>query len=84
MAAVIVPASEHPVHSPLVFDIVDAWSGRSIGGCAYHVVHPVTAHEKFPVNAFEAESRRLARFSDIGHTPGAITIPREDAIPHSP
>jgi uncharacterized protein (DUF2126 family) len=74
-----------PVHSPLVFDIVDKWSGRSIGGCTYHVVHPGgLAHEKFPVNAFEAESRRLARFSDIGHTPGAIAIPSEERNPSFP
>ena len=59
-----------PVHSPLVFDIVDTWSGRSIGGCTYHVVHPGgLAHEHFPVNAFEAESRRLARFTEYrAHT----------------
>jgi uncharacterized protein (DUF2126 family) len=74
-----------PVHTPLVFDIVDTWSGRSIGGCAYHVTHPGgRAHEHFPVNAFEAESRRLARFSDIGHTPGVITIPTEERNPAFP
>ena len=74
-----------PVHSPLVFDIVDTWSGRSIGGCTYHVVHPGgLGHEKFPVNTFEAESRRLARFSDIGHTPGAIAIPSEERNPSFP
>jgi uncharacterized protein (DUF2126 family) len=74
-----------PVHSPLVFDIVDTWSGRSIGGCTYHVTHPGgLAHEHFPVNAFEAESRRLARFSDIGHTPGIIAIPREERNPAFP
>jgi uncharacterized protein (DUF2126 family) len=74
-----------PVHSPLVFDIVDTWSGRSIGGCTYHVTHPGgLAHEQFPVNAFEAESRRLARFSDIGHTPGIIAIPSEERNPAFP
>ncbi len=74
-----------PVHTPLVFDIVDTWSGRSIGGCTYHVTHPGgLAHEQFPVNAFEAESRRLARFSDIGHTPGDMAIPSEERNPAFP
>jgi uncharacterized protein (DUF2126 family)/transglutaminase-like putative cysteine protease len=66
----------HPkigIHSPLTFDIVDTWMHRSEGGCRYHVVHPGgRSHESFPVNAFEAESRRLARFFRIGHTPGAV------------
>jgi uncharacterized protein (DUF2126 family)/transglutaminase-like putative cysteine protease len=74
-----------PVHTPLVFDIVDTWSGRSIGGCTYHVVHPGgLAYAQFPVNALEAESRRLARFSDIGHTPGLMVIPAQQPHPAFP
>jgi uncharacterized protein (DUF2126 family) len=68
----------HPtikVHTPLIIDIVDRWMQRSLGGCQYHVTHPGGRHyDTFPVNAFEAESRRLARFFRIGHTQGRMEL----------
>jgi uncharacterized protein (DUF2126 family) len=81
-------ASLHPtigIDAPLTFDLYDRWSGRAVAGCTYHVAHPGgRSFDRFPVNAYEAESRRLARFFPFGHTGGTSPEPRATELRDTP
>ncbi|HEY0709707.1 MAG TPA: transglutaminase family protein, partial [Polyangia bacterium] len=82
------PNALHPTiapHSPLTFDVIDTWAGRSLGGCRYHVSHPGgAAYEVFPTNALAAEGRRIARFFAFGHSPGEMAVPAAESNPELP
>jgi uncharacterized protein (DUF2126 family) len=75
------PSALHPTigaQTPLVFDLFDTWNGRAVAGCTYHASHPGGRnYGRFPVNANEAEARRMARFAPHGHTTGGIAFQPE-------
>lgn len=81
------PSALHPnvgVDAPLVFDIVDTWNNRVIGGCTYFVAHPGgRSFDTYPVNSYEAESRKISRFWDFGHTP-SVTVEQTAPVINTP
>jgi len=74
-----------PVHTPLVFDIIDRWKERSIGRCTYHARPPDgNVYTARPVSATEAEDRRQKRFEKSNHAPARITVLEEEPNPIFP
>jgi len=82
------PHALHPTiqpHVPLTIEIYDRLRKRSLGGCTYHVSHPGGRNfSVFPINAYEAEGRRLARFEPFGFTPGKFDPGEAKIAPESP
>jgi uncharacterized protein (DUF2126 family) len=74
-----------PVHTPLVFDIIDRWKERSIGRCTYHAESPEGGtYAARPGNAKEAEDRRMERFQRSDRTLGLMAAPAEETNPIFP
>jgi uncharacterized protein (DUF2126 family) len=69
----------HPVIAPqtvLTFEVVDTQTGRSLGGCTYHVHRPDgTLYNTFPKTETEAAQRLSERFVPFETTQTALTIP---------
>ena len=74
-----------PVHTPLIFDIIDRWKERSIGRCTYHS-RPADGqmHTARPINAREAEDRRQKRFEKSNNAYSRISMPEEESNPIFP
>jgi uncharacterized protein (DUF2126 family)/transglutaminase-like putative cysteine protease len=74
----MLPASLHPTleqKDRIIIDLYDRISGSVVAGCTYFTSHPAGRnYETPPVNEFEAEARRSARFQPRGHTPGILEI----------
>jgi uncharacterized protein (DUF2126 family) len=74
-----------PVHTPLVFELIDTWRERSAGRCTYYAGPPNgSVHRMRPANATEAMDRRLQRFQISDPSPGPIVIPAEEKNPVFP
>jgi uncharacterized protein (DUF2126 family)/transglutaminase-like putative cysteine protease len=74
-----------PVHTPLVFDLIDTWRGRSIGRCTYYAGPPDGGvYRTRPADAAEARERRRQRFQVAASTDDPAVVPAEEDNPIFP
>jgi uncharacterized protein (DUF2126 family)/transglutaminase-like putative cysteine protease len=74
-----------PVHTPLVFDLIDTAKGRSIARCIYFAGPPDgTVHTTRPRNAEEAKGRRVQRFQISDPPSEQMAAPIEEKNPIFP
>jgi uncharacterized protein (DUF2126 family) len=74
-----------PVHAPIVFHLIDCLKGNSIGQCTYYVGPPDGgSYEARPVNAAEAEGRRMERFKVALPALSPMAAPAEEINPLFP
>jgi len=74
-----------PVHSPLTFELIDTWNGRSMGCCTYHCGHPENGmYEARPTSTLQAKDRRMSRFVVSAPPSGPALIPVEEKNPVFP
>ena len=74
-----------PVHTPLVFELVDTFKERSVAHCTYYAGPPDgSEHKTRPSSVAEANDRRLQRFQTSIPSPESIAIPAEENNPTFP
>jgi uncharacterized protein (DUF2126 family) len=74
-----------PVHTPLVFDLIDTWKGRSVARCTYFAgPSDGTVHTTRPREAEEAKARRLQRFKVSEPPSEPMPSPAEEKNPVFP
>jgi uncharacterized protein (DUF2126 family) len=74
-----------PVHAPLIFDLIDTWSQRSVAQCTYFVAPPDgRVYPTRPISAQEAEGRRKERFKINVPPQETMELPGEETNPIFP
>ena len=74
-----------PVHTPLVFDLIDTRLSRSVARCTYFAGPPDGAvHTTRPRDAEEARARRLQRFQVSEPPSEPMASPEEEKNPVFP